>query len=111
MARVAQFDTQMLEDWFKPTEAMVYGYLWWCSWKSKRWELEPSISLMSKTLWLCNRTIIRAIQKLEKRELIEVSRSYQEKNVYVLVDMSKYPPCNNFDYNLMMNQKKKLKVW
>ena len=44
MTRVAQFDTKMLKDGYTPTEAMVYGYLWWITHKTKiHEEVSPSI--------------------------------------------------------------------
>ena len=44
MSWVAQFDTQMLKDGYTPTEAMVYGYLWWITHKTKiHEEVSPSI--------------------------------------------------------------------
>ena len=44
MAWIAQFDTQMLRDGYTLTEAMIYGYLWWTTWKTEiQEEITPSI--------------------------------------------------------------------
>ena len=102
MAWIAQFDTQMLRDWYTVTEAMVYGYLWWHIWKSKAvvW-VSPSIWLMKKTLNISWRSVIRAIDKLERTNLIEVTRSYKEKNEYYVPDLYKYAPCSNFNPDMI----------
>ena len=96
MARVAQFDTQMLRDGYTPTEAMVYGYLWWISWRNRKqwlWDIiTPSIWLMKKTLCISGRSIIRAINKLEKTWLILVTRGYKTNNEYTVMDTYKYIP-------------------
>lgn len=98
MTRVAQFDTKMLKDGYTPTEAMVYGYLWWITHKTKiHEEISPSIWLMKKTLNISRSSVLRAISKLEEAWLIEVARVYREKNTYYVIDLEKYPPCSNFN--------------
>lgn len=92
-----QFDTEMLKDGYTPAEAMIYGYLWWVSRKTRENEFNPSIWLMKKSLNLSRRTIIRWIQKLEETWLIDVARVYKEKNTYYITDMNKYPAITSFD--------------
>lgn len=102
MAWIAQFDTQMLRDGYTPTEAMVYGYLWWHIWKSKAATcVYPSIWLMKKTLNISRISIIRAVDKLEKKWLIEVTRRYKQNNGYYVTDFDKYIPCSNYNPEMM----------
>ena len=111
MAWIAQFDTQMLRDGYTLTEAMIYGYLWWTTWKTEiQEEITPSIWLIKKTLNLSKRTIIRWIDKLEKEWLIEVYRFYKEKNTYFVIDMYNYPACYNFNPDMMVNPHRKKSI-
>lgn len=114
MARISQFDTQMLRDWYTVSEAMVYWYLWRISRKTRECSFSPSIWLMVKSLNLCKRTIIRWIEKLERDWLIDVFREYKTKNTYLIRDMDKYPAINDFDRNKMWGltkRDKQKKIW
>lgn len=103
MTRIAQFDTQMLKDGYTITAAMIYGYLWWITWKTQiKREVSPSLWLMQKTLNIGRATIVRWINELEKSGLIEVSRRYKEKNTYLIIDMDNYPACCNYDEDKMV---------
>ena len=110
MARVIQFDTEMLKDGYTPTEAMIYGYLRWISWKTREMEFSPSIWLMKKTLHLSRSSIIRGIQRLEVTWLIDVARIYREKNTYYIVDMNKYPAITWFDEQKIWWETKRMKL-
>lgn len=92
----------MLKDGYTPTEAMVYGYLWWVTWKTAiQQEISPSFWLMQKALNIGRASISRWINKLEERWLISVARGYKERNTYFVMDMNMYPPITNFDENKM----------
>ena len=47
---------------------------------------------MKKTLCISRMSIIRAIDKLEKAELILVARWYKTNNEYMITDADKYIP-------------------
>ena len=47
---------------------------------------------MKKTLCISRMSIIRAINKLEKAELILVARWYKTNNEYMITDADKYIP-------------------
>lgn len=88
----------MLVNDYTPSEAMIYWYLRWVTYKTKGiWDVRPSIWLMVKTLHLSRPTILRWIEKLEQRRLIDVDRWYKIKNTYYIVDMRMYPACCDRD--------------
>lgn len=98
MARVVQFDTEMLANGYTPSEAMIYWYLRLVNYKvGWNWDVRPSIWLMVKTLHLSRRTIINWIQVLEQSWLINVERWYKIKNYYYIVDMHQFPACSSRD--------------
>jgi hypothetical protein len=98
MSRIAQFNTDMLQDWYTQSAAIVYGYLRWITYKTWwNWSVRPSIWLMVKTLHISRSSIIRWIQELEDNMLIWVDRWYKIKNTYYVEDMRKYPACCDFD--------------
>ena len=91
MSWKAKFDTKMYRDGFTLIECVVFGYLWCTANKNNR-KVSPSIWLMKKTLWFGRMSIIRAIEKLEKTNLIEVDRWYKRNNTYTIIDQYRYCP-------------------